>query len=247
MKTKILLGAAWLCATSLIAADAASDVKAAAKKLSEKGNYSWKSTIESAGGSGGGGGGRSRFGGPTEGKTDAGLTQLSITRGESTVEAVLKDGKGAIKTEEGWKSLSEAAEAGGDGGGGRGNAARFTARTLQSYKTPAAEVEDLVGKAKDLKKDGDAYAGTFSAEDTKGLMSRGFRRPGGDGPEIADPKGTVKFWVKDGALSKYQYNVQGKMTFNNNDVDINRTTTVEIKEVGTTKVNVPEEAKKKLG
>jgi len=36
------------------------------------------------------------------------------------------------------------------------------------------------------------------------------------------------------------------MNFNGNDVDIDRTTTVEIKEVGSTKVDVPEEAKKKL-
>jgi len=48
-------------------------------------------------------------------------------------------------------------------------------------------------------------------------------------------------------LSKYEYNVQGRMNVNNNDVDINRTTTVEIKDIGTTKVNVPEEARKKLG
>lgn len=246
MKTTLLSAAALLCATSLLAADAASDIKAAAKKLSN--NYSWKTTTESAGGGGGGGGNRNRAGGPTEGKTDAGVTQLSMTRGDNTVEAVLKDGKGAIKTEEGWKSLTEAAEAGGDGGGGgRGGAARFTARTLQSYKAPAAEVEDLIAKAKDLKKDGDAYAGTLGAEDVKALMSRGFRRPGGNAPEVADPKGTVKFWLKDGALSKYQYNVQGKMTFNDNDVEINRTTTVELKDAGTTKVAVPEEAKKKIG
>lgn len=237
MKTTILF--VLLGAMPLMAADLANDVKAATKKLSN--NYSWKSTSESAGG----GSGRSRFGGPTEGKTDAGVTQLSMTRGESTIEAVLKGEKGAIKTAEGWKSLAEAAEAGGEGGAGRGSA-RFTARMLQNYKAPAAEAEDLIGKAKDLKKDGEAYAGTLSAEDVKALMSRGFRRPGSDAPEVADPKGTVKFWLKEGALSKYQYNVQGKMTFNNNDVDINRTTTVEIKDVGTTKLNVPEEAKKKL-
>jgi hypothetical protein len=244
MKTNILFGAVMLCATSLLAADAASDVKAAAKKLSEKGNYSWKTTSEAA--TGAGGGGRGRAVGPTEGKADAGITYLAMTRGDNTVEAVLKGDKGAIKTEEGWKSLSEAAEAGGDGGGGgRGNAARFTARTLQSYKAPAAEAEELASKAKDLKKDGDAFSGELTPDAVKGMLGR-FRRPGGEGPEVTNPKGTVKFWVKDGALSKYEYNVQGKMTFNNNDVDINRTTTTEIKDVGTTKVNVPEEAKKKL-
>jgi hypothetical protein len=36
------------------------------------------------------------------------------------------------------------------------------------------------------------------------------------------------------------------MSFNGNDREIDRTTTVEIKDVGTTKLTVPEEAKKKL-
>jgi hypothetical protein len=243
MKTIVLLAALSVCATSLMAADATSEIKAAAKKLADKANYSWKANSESASGTGGGSG-AGRFGGPTEGKTDAGVTQLSMTRGENTLEAVLKGEKGAIKAEDGWKSLSEAAEAGGDGGGGR-NAARFTARMLQSYQTPAAELQALVDKAKDLKKDGDAYAGDLTPEGVKALLGR-FRRPGGDAPEVANPKGSLKVWVKDGVPSKYQYHVEGKMTFNNNDVEINRTTTVEIKDVGTTKLNVPEEAKKKL-
>ena len=36
------------------------------------------------------------------------------------------------------------------------------------------------------------------------------------------------------------------MSFNGNDREIDRTTTVEIKDVGTTKLTVPDEAKKKL-
>jgi hypothetical protein len=238
MKRNILFGAVLFCTTSLIAADTASDIKAAAKKLADKGSYSWKTTSESATGN------RGRFG-PTEGKTDKdGFIQLSMTRGDNTTEAVLKSGKGAVKTEDGWKSLSEAAESGGDGGGF--NPRQFVARMLQNYKAPAAEAEELSGKTKDLKKDGDAYAGDLTAEGVKSLLGR-FRRPGGDAPEVENPKGTIKFWLKDGVLSKYEYNVQGRMSFNNNDVDINRTTTVEIKDIGTTKVDVPEEAKKKIG
>jgi hypothetical protein len=42
---------------------------------------------------------------------------------------VLKAGKGAIKTDEGWKSLAEAAEA--EQGPGR-----FIARMLQNFKVP---------------------------------------------------------------------------------------------------------------
>jgi hypothetical protein len=244
MKRNILLGAVLMCATSLVAADAASDVKAAAKKLTEKGNYSWKSNVESAGGGGGGGGGN-RGGGPTEGKTDAGTIQLSMTRGENTTEAFVKGDKGAIKTQEGWQSLSEAAEAAGGGGGGGGRGGAFLARSLQGYKAPAAQAEELAGKATGLKKDGDAYAGELPAEAVKGLLSFG-RRAGGDAPEVSGAKGNVKFWLKDGALSKYQFNVKGTMSFNGNDREIDRTTTVEIKDVGTTKLTVPDEAKKKL-
>ena len=36
------------------------------------------------------------------------------------------------------------------------------------------------------------------------------------------------------------------MNFNGNDVEVDRTTTVEIKDVGITKVSVPEAATKKL-
>ena len=80
----------------------------------------------------------------------------------------------------------------------------------------------------------------------KQLVSRGPRRPGAEAPEVADAKGSVKFWLKDGVLSKYEYQVQGKMSFNGNDVEINRTTTVAIKDVGSTKVQVPDDVKKKL-
>jgi molybdopterin/thiamine biosynthesis adenylyltransferase len=40
--------------------------------------------------------------------------------------------------------------------------------------------------------------------------------------------------------------VTAKVNFNGNDRDVDRTTTVEIKDVGTTKVEVPADALKKL-
>jgi hypothetical protein len=43
-----------------------------------------------------------------------------------------------------------------------------------------------------------------------------------------------------------QYEVSGTMTFNDQDRDIHRTTTVEIKDVGSTKIDVPPEAQAKL-
>jgi hypothetical protein len=120
---------------------------------------------------------------------------------------------------------------------------------FRNYKAPAAQAEELAGKIEGLKKDGDVYGGALTEEGAKSLMTfgrGGGQGGGGAGPDIAGAKGTIKFWLKNGALSKYEYNVQGKVTFNNNEREINRTTTIEIKDVGTTKVDVPEEAKKKL-
>ena len=63
---------------------------------------------------------------------------------------------------------------------------------------------------------------------------------------MKDAKCTVHFWVKDGVLSKLQYEVSGTVNFRGEDREIDRTTTVEIKDVGATTIEVPEEAKAKL-
>src|SRR2546423_1108315 len=117
-------------------------------------------------------------------------------------------------------------------------------RQLQNYKTPAVEAQDLASKARDLKKDGDAYSADLTEDGVKELMT--LRRGGNFNPPApTNTSGSVKFWLKDGALVKYEYNVKGTMSFNNNDVDIDRRTTVQVKDVGSTKVQVPDEAKKK--
>ena len=237
-----LSAAITLLAGSLIAADSGpkDDVKTAAGKLAAKSNYSWKTTVETPGG--GGGGGRFRPG-PTEGKTEKdGFTFLSMTRGDNTIEAVLKAGKGALKTADGWKSLAEATE----GGDGQPNPTRFIGRMLQNFKTPAAQAEDLADKTKELKKSDDAYIGELTEAGAKELLTFGPRPGGGNAPTPSNAKGSVKFWLKDGALSKYEFKLQGTINFNGNDVEVDRTTTVEIKDVGSTKLDVPEEAKKKL-
>jgi hypothetical protein len=120
----------------------------------------------------------------------------------------------------------------------------FMARRFQNFKGPAAQAEDLAGKVKELKKDGEAYSGELTEDGAKSQLTFGGR--GGNGPEVSGAKGAVKFWVKDGVLSKCEIKVQGKVSFNGNDRDVDRTTTIDIKDVGATKVEVPEEAKKKL-
>lgn len=94
------------------------------------------------------GGGGGRWGGPTEGKTEkGGFTHLSMVRGDNTVVAVIKGGKGAVKTADGWQSAEEPAN-----DRDRQNPARFAARMLTNYKTPAVQAADLADQVKELKK-----------------------------------------------------------------------------------------------
>jgi hypothetical protein len=232
MKTHLIFATLSLIATSLLAEDPKDAVTSAAKKLADKDNYSWKQTTENAGGGG--------FGaGKLEGKTEKeGFTWLSMSMRDNTVQAVKKGDKGALKGEEGWRSLSDALS--GDPG-----PATFIARRIQNLKAPAAQVEDLAGKVKELKQDGDAFSGDLTEDGAKSQLMFG-GRPGGNGPDISGAQGSVKIWTKDGVLAKYEVKVKGKVSFNGNDRDVDRTTTVEIKDIGSTKVEVPDEAKKKM-
>src|SRR5215471_8111397 len=104
MKKSILISSMALLAGSLMAADSSpkDNVIAAAKKLADGGNYSWKSTLDL--------GPNSQFTpGPTEGKTDKdGLTWLSSSFQDNTMEG-FSNGTNhiVVKTEEGWKTAAE--------------------------------------------------------------------------------------------------------------------------------------------
>jgi hypothetical protein len=235
MRTPILSGAAVAVLAFSLAAAAAQpkdDITGASKALAEKANYSWRTTTVVPD--------SSPFKpGPWDGKLEKdGLTHVTLSFGDNTSQFVLKGDKGAATTQEGgWQSLAEL-----EGGEGM---TRFFSMMIRNFKAPAAQADQLVSFAKDLKKDGDAYAAELTEEGAKTLLSWR-RRSDGDGPAISGAQGSVKFWLKDGALVKYEFKLKGKMSFNGNEFDNDRTTTVEIKDVGTTKLNVPEEAKKKL-
>ena len=211
-----------------VKADAKSEIKSATKKLAEKPNYSWTSTPKSEGA------GANFRQGPTEGKTEkGGYTFYKLTFGDNDVEAAFKGAKSAIKWESDWQSADDL-----DGD----NA--WIARRLKAFKAPAGEAEDLAAKTKDVKKgEGGLYSGDLTEDGLKELLTR----RGAQAREPKDAKGWVKFWVKDGLLAKYVFNVQGKIIGRDDqEIEINRTTTVEIKDIGSTKVEVPAEAKKKL-
>ncbi len=245
MKQHLLWSTLALLTASALGAEAGpkDTVKAAARKLAEQSGYSWRTTVETPNAPGGGG--RFRMG-PTAGMTEkGGYTCLNLQRGDTTMEAFLRGNKLVIKTDEGWQTADEMS---GGCGPGQGNPARFVARMLQNYRTPAAELEDLVGKVKDLKLSDGAYAGALTEEGARELVTFGRRGGGGgQGPSVSNARGAVKIWIKDGLPAKYEVHVEGTVAFNDREMNINRTTTTEIKNVGSTKVEVPDEAKRKLG
>lgn len=129
-------------------------------------------------------------------------------------------------------------------GGGRGG----PRGGMFGVTTPAEEVVTLLENAKDLKAEDGVITGTLNEEAVTQRITFGGRGGrGGGAPAAKDTSGTVKFWLKDGALTKYEVHAQGTVNGRNGEMKIDRTTTTEIKDVGSTKVEVPAEAKKKLG
>ena len=234
MKRILTASLASAFALTLCLADAKDDVKAAAQKLAAAPNYSWTALTEIEGG---------QFTpAPVMGKAEkGGYAVVTSERDGTTSTAVLKGGKGVLKTDDGWQTAEEVqAAAAGGGGGGRGRG------MLLRSRIPGEELGKLVDKVKELKSADGAIGGDLTEEGAKELAAFG-RRPGGQAPEPKNAKGSAKFWVKDGQLAKVQVKISSTINRNGDDVDMTRTTSYEIKDVGTTKVEVPEAAKKKLG
>lgn len=121
----------------------------------------------------------------------------------------------------------------------------FIARAVQNFKAPAKQAAEYAADAPDLQKTDDGYSGRLTDEAATKLMT--LRRGNASTqPSVKNAKASVKFWVTDGMLTKMQYEVSGTVTFNDQDRDIDRTTTIEIKDVGSTQIDVPDEAKTKL-
>jgi hypothetical protein len=215
-----------LLAGSAIAADATpkDNVTAAAKKLGESSGYSWKQTVvvpESA----------PFKPGPTEGKVEkGGVTFFTLSFGDNVTQIYLKGDKSAIHGPDGdWQSAKELENDEGPG--------RFLSAVTKSFKAPSVQAADLAAGAKELKEDGGVIASELTEAGAKSLFRFG---------NVTNPKGSVKFWLKDGQLTKYQFKLTGKADFNGNEFDVDRDTTIELNSVGTTKIEMPAEARKKL-
>jgi hypothetical protein len=210
-------------------ADPKSEVKDAIKKLGTQANYSWTFTPKTEGSEA-----ASRQG-PIEGKAEKdGFTWFKGTLGDNSFEVAAKGSKYAVNYSGDWITVDEDSEETGR-----------IAKRVKSLKNPIETAEELAGKAGELKKESDGvYSGDLTAEGAKELFGRLGRRAAA----AQEAKGSVKFWVKGGLLTKYEFNVKGKMTAGEDkkEVEVSRTITIEIKDVGSTKLTLPEEATKKI-
>ncbi len=193
---------------------------------------------------------------PIDGKVSKdGIAYVVRITGDTTNEMVAKGAKRAMKTDQGWQTTDEMMNAGGGGGFGGGGpgmgGGMMGMFSMMGLVVPATQAEELLGGVKELKLADGVYSSDLTEAAVKPLASPfpggfGGRGGGEGGPEVSGAKGTVKFWVKDGVLSKYELHVQGTMDMMGNEMPIDRTTTVEIKDAGKTEVNIPDDAKKKV-
>ncbi|HUR56222.1 MAG TPA: hypothetical protein VM029_00830 [Opitutaceae bacterium] len=237
----LIMPASFALAAS-VSATPAEDVIAAAAKLGNAPNFAWTVTIEIA---------NSQFPAmPSKGVTEkGGYTVVTTEFNGNTRQTVRKGEQMVMQNRDGqWMTLDELRQQ--TTGGGRGGFMTMGGGGQLDFAKDAAS---LAGKLKNVKEVDGAITGTLTAEDAAPLLTfgRGGRSGQGGGqtppPAPKNAAGNVKFWLKDGELVKYAVNAKGTITTPNGDErEIDLTTTTEIKDVGHTKVTVPDEAKKKF-
>jgi hypothetical protein len=231
MKKELIIGTLITGLLGAAHAEPAKDLADAAMKLSAAKNYTWTSARAFG----------DREPRSTTGKTGSGgHAQLTIPGRDSSIDVLIRNGKAAFKTDEGWQLASSEAE------GDENRRFRYLAYMASNYEAPTQRVTELISGITDLKvAEGGTYSGVLTEDGAKKLMSFRRRGRGGDDrepPAIAGAGGSVKFVVTNGVLTKYELTLSGKMTFNEQERDIGRESTVEFSKIGGTSFDIAEEA-----
>lgn len=208
-----------------------SSVNAAISKLNTAPNYSWTVNVQIP---------NAPFTpAPVNGVAEKdGYAVVTQDFNGNTMQAVFKGGQIAIKGEDGWVSIADADDQTAMMGG-----------FLVGPGTPIAEANKILRDAGDLSTDTNGViGGNFTdagATDQMTFPSRNGNTP----PPPKDAKGSLQFWLNpDDSLARYETHLTAKIAFgpDQDPQDFEVTRTVEIHDVGTTKVNVPADALKVL-
>ncbi len=225
-------------------AEARSAASEAARKLALAPSYRWTTTVATGDASAPG------KGRVILGQTEKdGFTRVAIPAESGRLEFVTRAGKTAILLEGNWRAQARVQASASTRGGGRGG---IDPRAVANFKTPAAQAVDLIGKAAAFRHDGDIIKATLSPDTARALLEanvpprRG--RPAGRGASaldapITDPRGSLTFRVKAGVLTEFSLTLGGSRTILENEVNLDRTTTTKISDIGAAKVEIPEDAR----
>ncbi|MBM3847635.1 MAG: hypothetical protein FJ405_15285 [Verrucomicrobia bacterium] len=229
--TLALLAGFTICLTSLnsAAADLKQELIDGIRKLEQASGYSWSYVPKVTGSESAG-----RSQAPFSGKTDKdGYALIQGKSGDTEVELATKGEKLVVNYNGGWISTAEIGEQ------------NSTVKRLRLIKRPSEEARLLADKALGLKKGTDGAITT----DLDGAWAKEiFSLLGRRAAAAPSAQGLARFFLKDGVLHKYEFTVRGKIRSRDDtqEVDLINTITVEIKDVGNTTLEIPEEAKQKL-
>ncbi len=152
---------------------------------------------------------------------------------------------------------------GGGGGGGRGSRggggfpggaedrgdgnSRAFSNVQNTLSRPHEEIAIIIAGASGMKAEGEVVSGTLSDTAAQLLLVHEGQR---DRVPL-QAAGTFRFWVRGGALVKYETKLEGRLQVDDpagrREVKVNQTATTTLSEVGTAKIEVPPEVRKRLG
>ncbi|HUB26562.1 MAG TPA: serpin family protein [Tepidisphaeraceae bacterium] len=174
-----------------------------------------------------------------------GLVAVRVQNGDWIVNCFLENGRMAVQGERGWTSEYQLLH-----GQVFMPGAEEAIAHAEFLLPPAVELRELLKRIPDLRRDGDAFVGNLP-EKAAIEMLEGLKRGQNDGQEwrLAQASASVKFWVTDGALSKYQVHWTFDpyiciLAFGSAGPDFVYTTT--IASVGKTTVRLPPTARQLL-
>lgn len=220
-------------------AGSADDLKSAVRKLSEAASYTWSVESSAAGDTA-----EKYAAGPLDGKTEKGGFTWIRTRETPPIEIGLKAQKMVVRLDEGWALEQDLAS----GARLRPHANLTLVRSLKTHPRPAAQAALLLKHSKDLKEGVPGYfTATLEEAGVKELLRQSIRM--GRNPEVTPKDGTVAFTTRDGVVVRYEYSLHGDVSYPAPAASTwtaELRSTVDIKEIGTTSVELPEEARKKL-
>jgi hypothetical protein len=147
----------------------------------------------------------------------------------------------------------------GVGGGGRGGGypppvddrgeagGRAFSNVQKTLSRPHEEIAVIVAGGSELKAEGEVVSGRLSETSAKLLLVHEGQR---DRVPL-QAGGTFRLWVRGGALVKYETRLEGVLRVDDSagrrEVRVNETSTTTLSEVGTARVEVPPEVRKRLG